>query len=274
MPFARAGSVRIFYRLTGRADAPPLVMQRGLARSHRYWLGIENLFAEHFRVVLMDNRGVGQSDVPPPPYSTAQMASDVVAVMDHAGIEKAHFFGLSLGGMIGQWLAIRHAHRVKRLVLGATMAGGPGSKRIPLGAVYALLRCARLPMSEAMQATAPYTLHPSSIRRRPDIVRRWCEIAESERALHQPWGVVAQAVAGAIHNASRSVSRIRQPTLVITGDEDRLIPPENSYWLARRIPDAQMHVLPAAGHDFPTEYPEETFALIRRFLCGLGVKRP
>ena len=264
MPFARSGGVRIHYELLGPEDATPLVMLRGLARSARYWVDVPELLAERFRVVLMDNRGVGYSDSPRPPYTTQQMADDVIAVMDAASIRRAHLFGISLGGMIAQWVAARYPERIDRLVLGCTTAGGRAGTGATLGATLSLLRAGAMPFDEAMRYTANYVMAPHFLEQRPEVVDHWVEIARKEPPRFA--GLAGQMLAAMRHDCSRHLHRIQSETLVITGDADRLIPAINSYRLVERIPRARIRILHRAGHDFPTELPEQTAEHITRFV--------
>src|SRR5213075_783205 len=94
------------------------------------------------RLLVIDNRGVGKSDATWPPYSTARLADDVAAVMDHAGVARAHVFGMSLGGMIAQQLALRHPQRIDRLILGCTTPGGRSAHPTPVRSQRALVRAA------------------------------------------------------------------------------------------------------------------------------------
>src|SRR5690606_17482911 len=98
MPSTDGPSPRIHYEVRGRDDAPALVMLRGLGRSRRHWEGVSELLEPDFRLLLVDNRGVGKSDVVRAPYTTIEMAGDVLRVLDHAGVPRAHVFGMSLGG--------------------------------------------------------------------------------------------------------------------------------------------------------------------------------
>lgn len=215
-----------------------------------------------FELVVVDNRGIGRSDAPSPPYSTRVMAADAIAVLDHAGIERAHVFGVSLGGMISQRIAIDHPSRVDRLVLGCTAARGRAAT--PLGATLALARGATMTLAQAMRHTAPWVCSPEFLARRPDVVESWIRIATEEPATRS--GLVGQATAGLTHDAEAELARIAAPTMVITGDADRLIPARHSYALAARIAGAKLVVLRGAGHDFPTERPDETASHLRAFL--------
>lgn len=267
MPYASNRGIRLYYETAGNPAGPPLLLVRGLARSSRYWLKFLDAVAPRFRVLMFDNRGVGRSDAPLPwpPYTTSGMAEDTVAVMDHAGFARANVFGISLGGMISMQLALRHAARVDRLVIGCTTAGGRGAARIPLRVIAKLLGASRYPLGEAMRRTAEIVVSDAFARDNPEVIDRWCAIATEEPG--RKAGLFGQLFAGALHDVSAHVGRISQQTMVITGDADRLIPPANSKALAARIPGARFEVLAGAGHDFPTERPREVAALLEDFLC-------
>src|SRR5215207_8100629 len=127
--FARNGPVRIAYDVRGRGR--PLVLVQGVGIGRWGWEPVADRLARRFQVITIDNRGVGASDSPPGPFTTAAMAGDVLAVLDHAGIQRASVLGTSLGGMIAQELALAHPERVDRLVLVATLPGGRAAAPCP-----------------------------------------------------------------------------------------------------------------------------------------------
>lgn len=264
MPLTTGAPVSLYYELRGDAGAPPLLLIRGLARTHEHWLELTPLLARSFRLVLLDNRGVGRSSVPRPPYSTAQMADDAARVLDAAGLERAHVFGVSLGGMIAQELALRHPARVERLVLGCTTAGRRAGHPVSLRAALTLLGALRFDAERAVAHTAPLVASPAFLARRPDIIETWQRLARERPPTRA--GVLGQLLAAGAHDTVARLGRVRAPTLVLTGDADRLISPENSRYLARAIPGARLELLPGAGHDFTTERPAESTALLEGFL--------
>lgn len=264
MPHARHADVSIYYEVHGDPAAPTLVMIRGLARSARFWLDFTPRMKRSFRVVVLDNRGVGRSDKPLRPFSTRTMADDVEAVLDHARIEKAHVFGMSLGGMIAMRFALRHPERVDRLVLGCTTMGGRSAKKIPVTSIAKLLAAGRMSFADALEYTAPIVVSPEFLEERDDIVPAWRAIAVSEPVPLK--GSALQLLAAAEHDVHREVHEIKARTLVMTGDADRLIPAENSNRLAKAIPHAELVILPGAGHDFTTEQPERSARELERFL--------
>src|SRR5580658_10137848 len=125
MPYATSSGIRIFWEEAGAGE--PLLLIMGLGYSHEMWHRTLPVVSAHYRTILFDNRGVGKSDVPQGAYSVAQMAADAAAVLDAAGIARAHVFGISMGGMIAQEFALNYPERVNRLVLGCTACGGPHS---------------------------------------------------------------------------------------------------------------------------------------------------
>lgn len=264
MPVARAGRCSLHYEDRGERSRPALVLVRGLGRSGRYWGGFADLLAGDYRLIIPDNRGVGHSGAGRPPYTTAQMARDLVCVMDHAGVARAHVFGMSLGGMVAQELALRDGARVDRLVLGCTTAGGRRAHRNPWRAVVALLRAGVTPPARSIQLIGPYILAEATRRDRPEILDWWLELAHTEPPSRA--GLIGQLVAAARHDAWDRLPGIGAPTLVVTGADDRLTPPENSRLLAGRIAGAELAMLAGAGHDFTTDQPERSAAMVGRFL--------
>ena len=259
--FARAPSGhRLYFELGGPEHAPPLVLIRGLGRSSSYWLEFRRILERERRVLVLDNRGVGRSDAPSLPWATSDMADDVALVLRASGVERADVFGISLGGMIAQELALRHPHRVDRLVLACTTPGGRPARPTPRLAALMLARAAVKPIEESLRATAPLVLSDEALARRPELVDIWIAIATSEPRSRR--GFIGQLLAAARHDAWDRLPFVESETLVVTGDADRLIPHENSALLAERIPRASLRTLRGAGHDFPTERPDETARLV------------
>ena len=208
MAYVQHNGAKLYYTVHGDPKAPNVVMARGLGRSHTYWLGFEDLMAEHFRVLVFDNRGVGRSRDSRPAHSTRVLADDVAAVMDAAGFERAHYFGLSLAGMFGQWFGIRHPSRVRSLALGCTTA--VGRQGTSWRVKWQLARCARMPLDQALDETARITLNPKFVETRPDILDTWRQIAAAEPPSRL--GVVGQGFSGVTHDARKSLRLIQAPT--------------------------------------------------------------
>jgi pimeloyl-ACP methyl ester carboxylesterase len=270
MPYARNGDVQIYYQLhyadSAPLQKPALVMIRGLARSSRFWLDFLPRITKSFSVITLDNRGVGRSDSPRRPYTTRAMADDVAAVLDAAKLERANIVGISLGGMVAMRFALNHPARVQKLVLGCTTMGGRDAVKISPAAIRRLLGAAPLSFADAMTYTAPIVLSEQFLQDRPDILNAWRAIAIAEPVSTR--GALWQMLAGAEHDVSREVHRISAPTLLLTGDADKLIDAENSVRLAAKIPRSKLVYLSGAGHDFPTEQPDNAAAEIESFVLG------
>ena len=266
MPLTSGRGPRIYYELRGAAEAPPLVMIRGLGRGLVHWGPAAAELEQSFRLVLLDNRGIGRSEPGRIPFGVRAMADDVARVLDAAGIARAHVFGMSLGGMIAQRFAIDHRPRVDRLVLGCTTPGGPEAAR-PRLTTFTKLASARLASPDAaIHAEARLLLSDAFRRARPDVVASWVRIAEDDPV---PKRVLLQQLSAALrHRADRDLHRITAPTLIVSADHDELVPPANSRLLARRIRGAEIAWLPGARHDFATERPRELATILSSFLSS------
>ena len=253
MPFAERDSVRLHYESTG-AGAPVLLVM-GLGMTATGWWRTVPVLAESLRVIAFDNRGVGRSDRPDGPYSVAEMADDAVAVLDAAGERSAHVYGISLGGMIAQEIALRHPERVRSLVLGATTAGGELAVPIEEAVVEFFKRRAGMPAEEAVWASVPYNYGPKT--RREGGQRIADDIAQRLRFPIEQAPYVAQLHAALAHDAAGRVGDIDHPTLIVHGELDRMVPAGNARRLADAIGDnARCELWPQAGHLYPTDEPE------------------
>ncbi|HEX5780655.1 MAG TPA: alpha/beta fold hydrolase [Solirubrobacteraceae bacterium] len=234
----------------GEGPAVLLIMGLGM-NATGWWRTVPTLVDAGLRVIAFDNRGVGRSDRPPGPYTVAQMADDAVSVLDSAGVDAAHVYGISLGGMIAQEVALRHPDRVRALVLGATTAGGdnliPASEDVN---AFVRLR-AQMTAEHAVWASVPInyarrTRLEAGDRIAEDIAQRLRFPVEAE---------YYSAQLAAAHGHDAAVADIRAPTLVVHGDEDVLIPPANGERLAELIPGAELSMWSAA-HLYFTDEPE------------------
>jgi pimeloyl-ACP methyl ester carboxylesterase len=160
---ARRGDVELYWESTGAGAPVLLVMGLGM-NATGWWRTVPILAGAGLRVLTFDNRGVGRSGRPPGPYSMDSMADDAVAVLDAAGEPAAHVYGISLGGMIAQRIALRHPDRVDRLVLGATTPGGPRAIAADGDTQAFLRRRAEMPAEEAVWASVPYNYAPATRR--------------------------------------------------------------------------------------------------------------
>jgi 3-oxoadipate enol-lactonase len=259
MAFVENQGVKIYWDEQGHGE--PVLLIMGLAYPSQMWYRTRPLLVSQYRTLALDNRGIGRSDVPQGPYPIALMASDAAAVLDVAGIESAHVFGVSMGGMIAQEFALQYPARVRSLILGCTAAGGPTAVRAEPEAIQMLMRREKMSPEQAAEASVPFIYDPATPRERID----------EDVAIRRPWfpsagGYAAQLQGILGWEAYSRINQIVAPTLVIHGESDRLIPPGNASLIAERIPVAKLVMIPHASHLFLTDQTEVSHHAILQFL--------
>ena len=217
-----------------RGSGPALLLIPGIPAIASDWAPLAEPLSATRRVIAYDNRGSGQSAVTPGPYSTEQLAGDAVALLDRLGIERADVFGMSLGGMIAQELALGWPERVGRLVLGCTHAGVAHAAPMPreAGRAFALETD---DWAERMRALAPFAF-ASGVD--PELLSGFIEKKSAD--VQDPAGYRAQIAAALAHDTFDRLPRIEAPTLIVTGDDDRVIPAASSDVLHERIPGSRL----------------------------------
>jgi 3-oxoadipate enol-lactonase len=248
---APSGDIELYFDSTG-AGAPVLLVM-GLGMNATGWWRTVPVLARSHRVLAFDNRGMGRSGKPPGPYTMDELADDAVAVLDAAGEPAAHVYGISLGGMIAQHIALRHPDRVRGLVLGATTAGGELVAAADPVTLAFFFRRADMPPDEAVWASVPYNYGPAT--RAHHAQRIGEDIAQRLRYPVEPEPYKAQLAAAAGHDTSARLGEIRAPTLIVHGEQDRMVPVANGERLAARIPGARLKTYPGAGHLYTTDEP-------------------
>lgn len=238
MPFVDTGSGKLHYALEGADNAPVLVMSNSLGTTLDMWLPQMPALVEHFRVLRYDTRGHGQSDVTPGPYSIAQLGGDVVSLLDYLKIPRAHFCGLSMGGMTGIWLGIHQPTRVERLVLANTSAaiGVPEMWNARIAQVR------QGGVQTVTEAVLDRWFTPDFLAHAPAQVER----VKAMLVGTSVDGYVANCAAVRDMDQRAELGRIAVPTLVIGGRYDKSTPPEHGELIARSIPGARYVELNAA----------------------------
>lgn len=258
MAFVRANGIVLHHRIVGPIGAPALVFSNSLGSDFRIWQEIVPSFADRYRAVLYDKRGHGLSDAPHSPYTIDDHADDLLALLDHLGIEATALVGLSVGGMIAQRIAVKTPQRVRALVLCDTAAriGTPESWAERIAAVE----------SSGIESIADAVMQrwftPGFRTSRPDDCAGWRNML-----VRTP----AQGYAGtcaAIRDADliADAARIAVPTLCIVGDQDGSTPPDLVRRTADLIAGARFEVVESAGHIPCIEQPATTARLIDRHL--------
>ena len=255
---ADSQGVRIAWEEHG--DGPPLLLVQGLGYGRWGWEPVVPRLAERRRVIVFDNRGIGDSDRPQGPYTAAEMAGDALAVLDAAGVARADVLGASLGGAVAQELALRHAERLEKLVLVATMSGMTNMHPIPAQTLQLMGEAATLEPAVALRRFIENALEPE-----PDaaVVERLVELRTANPP--DPVGWAAQAGIWTTFDVWDELPSIDLPTLVVQGEGDVVVDPRNAALLAERIPGAQLELV-AGGHLFFWNRPAEFAKLVLEFL--------
>jgi 3-oxoadipate enol-lactonase/4-carboxymuconolactone decarboxylase len=254
--------VELHYEQTGPADAPVMLMGGSLGTNLSMWdPQLPALIGR--RVIRLDHRGHGRSPAPPGPYSIADLGGDVLALMDRLGIERADYCGVSIGGMIGQWLAINAPERIRRLVLICT---SPDTLNPDVFRDRA--RTVREAGTAEIIADAVvanwFTERYAAAH--PDVIARHRQMIVDTPL--EGYAACCEAVAG--HDVRDGLSEISAPTLVIAGVQDRAIPPSQGEAIAAGVPGANLQILDPAAHIASVERADTVNALIAEHLGQVG----
>jgi pimeloyl-ACP methyl ester carboxylesterase len=264
MSTVTVGDVELYYEEHGKGD--PLLLIMGLAADSMAWMFQMPAFAERYRTIIFDNRGVGRSSKPAGPYTIGAMAEDTAGLLGALGIDRAHVVGVSMGGMIAQELTLRHPERVRGLVLACTYPEpdedvrlGRAASITQLGGSVDAEGAARIdygtldPMM-IFQTLLPKVFTPTFLQNQlPTLMQLFGGALQ--------WGfsieaIMAQVDAVMSHKATERLADVTAPTLVITGDADQLIPPLNSEIIASKIPGAKLVKIAGGSHGFNFETPD------------------
>jgi 3-oxoadipate enol-lactonase / 4-carboxymuconolactone decarboxylase len=264
------GDVTINFRIDGADEAPPLLVSNSLGTDFAMWAPQVALLAASFRVIRYDTRGHGKSSVPAGPYTIDQLGSDVLALLDHLGIVRAHFMGLSMGGLTGLWLAQNAPQRIDRLVI-ANSGAKIGNAEFWNTRIEGIRR-------QASRSGLPGLPEPVV----EGVVERWftkrfCAIAPQAVAPIRAM-LVATSVDGYIANCEairdsdlrERLAAVTSPTLVISGTHDPSTPPALGREIASAVPNAEYVELDAA-HLSNIEQAGAFNAALLRFLTDAAI---
>lgn len=251
----RPDGVRLYHELHGAEGSPPLILLEGMGGDIPGWRRNIPVLARELRVIAYDFRGNGNSDEPPGPVTMSTFVEDTLALLDSLGVEGAHAYGQSFGGMVAQEMALTSPRQVRTLILGCTHAGprhavrGRSSK-VSKGEPWRAMYSPGFPelhpehVAEDLQIGAAQPTHPEGGR------RQW------------------EAMQG--FDSYERLPGLRVPTLILHGTEDQAISPENAELLAGRIPDAELVLLQGAGHLYHSEQAEAADAAVLDFVRRHG----
>jgi 3-oxoadipate enol-lactonase len=245
MPFCVVSNVSLYYELAGSGER--LLSISGTGGDLRQKPGLaDGQVGQTFEVLSYDQRGLGQSSVPPWPYAMSDFADDAAALLDAVGWEDCLVLGISFGGMVAQEVAIRHPERVRRLVLACTSAGGAGGSSYPLQELVDLSP----EKASARRVELLDTRWDEAWRKEhPEMVALFADRMPSGAGEPAAQGLTNQLAARAEHDTSGRLGTIACPTMVCGGRFDGIAPPANSTFLASAIPGAQLEMF-EGGHAF------------------------
>jgi len=253
MPKIPAGAIEISYETYG--DGEPLLLIMGLGLPGAAWLG-SLPFLTQFKCIYFDNRGTGNSDKPEGPYTIPQLADDARNLLDSLGVQKAKVYGFSMGGMIAQELTLRHPAQVQKLVLGCTTPGGPLATRAADEVTQKLME--GLSLQTVDQDAAADVIVRLSVPAdfKVDEALKAGFAAMLKMAPPPEPQIIEKTLAGVVEfNAYHRLSEIRCPVMIVHGDKDILIPSENAALIKSKIPDAELFIVPNAGHYYEAADP-------------------
>jgi pimeloyl-ACP methyl ester carboxylesterase len=263
MPTLKAGDINLEYYAEG--SGPPLLMVMGFGGQASSWG--EPILSElrpHFTCVRLSNRGTGRSDAASEQFSVRDMADDAANLLSALGIGRSHVFGVSMGGMIAQEYALAYPERVNGLILGCTTPGANHGVAATSEVMAMLLPTPGLRREDQVRKAWPAICPPAFVESNRDFLEG---MLATGLASPTPMDtVMKQMVAIQGFDSFGSLGSIAAPTLVIHGDSDALVPPENGRILAKWIPGAEFQLLRNAGHMFFWEKPKEAAALVTEFL--------
>ena len=254
---------RLHYERTGSGD--PLLCITGFTISSAVYEPVLPLWSSEYECITYDNRGSGRSEAPLRMTSMSELAADAARLLEAIDLPSAHVFGISMGGMIAQELALRFPEKVRGLILAGTTPGGPRAVRPAARELAAVgVNLASTFRDGGRPWLGPLLFSELFRREHPERARDLLRFFAAHGPT--PWGANAHWWATVYHDTVSRLGQIQAPTLVMHGSEDTFAPLENARLLAERIPDAELAVIPGTGHACVLEQPEASFRLMTEWL--------
>lgn len=268
MPTLQANGIKMYYETYGEGE--PLVLISGLGYDHWQWHRMVPGLAAHYQVIVFDNRGVGQSDKPPGPYTAQLLAEDTAALLSTLGIEKDAILGHSMGGFVAQALVLSHPNLVSHLILASTNFGGPRHVPITPEAMAVFADTQSDPI-ERLRRGIVISTAPGFAEAHADLVESWVQYRVEhplDLAGYQAQMAIGLALVAEDACFEHQLNAVSQPALILFGAHDKVVPPGNAELLAAQLPNSTVKILPDAGHFFPMEVPDEANIALIDFLSA------
>ncbi len=258
-----AGTAEVNWHDGGAGE--PVILLNGFGASGLVWPNSwVHQLERHYRVIRVDNRGTGWSHRAPTPFTIADLADDVAAILDQCGLRTATVLGMSMGGMVAQELGIRHPDRVAKLILVSTIPPAPAHVPtfLSTAAIWATLGgtgSSNILKAEGLARLYLNTSSPKFVPSTEVIV----ELADQLRARPTPMMVVIQQARAIVAwRGSQRLHALQVPTVIVVGQDDPVVKPANSEALATLVARGRLHMLAGVGHMVPWEAPNALTALI------------
>jgi len=262
MPEIQLKGARFYYESRGHGE--PLVLVPGFGNGLWIWFKqIEDL-ARKFRVIAFDPRGVARSEGRDEPFTIGDLADDLAELLGALRIDGAHVVGASFGGFVAQEFALNHPDMTRSLVLVCTSYGGLRHVRPPAETLNAIASTKGLNTEERVRENLLLAFSPDYVAREAEEVAQIIARRAQNPVPEYVYQRQLQAAVG--FDAAHRVGRIKARTLVVTGDADVIVPPENSRNLAASIPGAELRVVPGGSHTFFIERAEEFNRIVADFI--------
>ena len=261
---AKPDDVDLYYEIHGAGK--PLLLIAGLGSDSSSWGGVLAKFSTHFKVIVLDNRGAGRSAIPDESYTVAQMAKDVIRLLDALKIEKTHVLGHSMGGYIAQELSINHSGRIDRLVLESTASVSSERNNALFLKFYRALRD-KENLEGWIREWTRWLFSPECLERKA-FIEAFVKNGTNYPYAQQTDGFKGQIGAIASFDSQERLGKINVPTLVIEGKEDVLILPGEAEALAEGIPGSIFRCVKDAAHCMHIENPDLFVRVVREFLIS------
>ncbi|MFH2203149.1 MAG: alpha/beta hydrolase [Elusimicrobiota bacterium] len=264
MPHKNVNGIEIYYEVHGKGE--PLVLIMGLRRNIESWYRQISELSKHFQVIAFDNRGAGRTDKPAMDYSIRLFADDTAGLMDALNIKDAYIFGISMGGYIAQELAINHPQKVRKLILGCTSAGGRRAVLMRLERIKKFMANEGLSPEEILRKDMDIYFSDNFIADNKESIDEF--VARSLRNYQPADAFIRQFEACRKQDTLDRIGAVSVPVLILTGDDDPLVPPGNSDILKELLPHAEFHSFPGGRHMFFIEEAEQVNRMARDFFLS------
>ncbi len=268
MPYADVNDIEIYYEIHGSEDSTPIVLIEGWGMSLWCWFRQLKALSEKHKVIIFDNRGIGKSSKPDYAYSSEMLADDAKKLLDFLGIEKAHIFGNSMGGMIAQQFTISYPEKVLGLIIASTSFGEANPNIFQrtnktLGAMFAI-PTETISLEQSMDIRRSVAYSQNFLRANRSLtkqIEKW--ISENPQPLY---ALLHQSQIAPNFDSEKEIGYFTVPTLILHGEDDLIIPPQNAKLLFEKIPNSRLILFKEGPHRIEIERYEEYNESILNFL--------